>query len=208
MTFHIPDRSDYILRYCQGKTVLDLGSIGASFHHERWLFPKIKSVAKHTRGIDYNREAIPEANRIAGSGIEFGNVLELDLKEKFDVIVAGELIEHLTDVGVFLENIKKHLQDDGVFIVTTPNVFALSSIARALLVGSVPHHPDHVLFYDIGTLRYALKRHGFRVIRHYYTTEREETVIRSTIIRLLGKWRPLWNTDLMVVCQMESSLRS
>ena len=50
---------------------------------------------------------------------------KIRLGRKFDVIVTGEILEHLPNQGLFLENAERHLKKKGVQILTTPNALAL-----------------------------------------------------------------------------------
>lgn len=51
----------------------------------------------------------------------------------FDVIIYGEVIEHLTDSPIYsLYNIHRVLKDNGILIVTTPNVFRFENLLKFL----------------------------------------------------------------------------
>ena len=60
-----------------------------------------------------------------------------------DVVIAGEVIEHLDDPGGFLDGLHALLATDGVLIVTTPNASGLVN-TFALLANYEVNHPDHV----------------------------------------------------------------
>ncbi len=89
----------------------------------------------------------------------------------FDVVVAGEIIEHLFDPFTFLAECARVMKKGGRIIVTTPN---LASLGRRflLLVGKNPYidpwaEPGgiggHVRYYVPETLRELLRRAGFTV---------------------------------------------
>jgi 2-polyprenyl-3-methyl-5-hydroxy-6-metoxy-1,4-benzoquinol methylase len=40
--------------------------------------------------------------------------------ESFDVVISMEVIEHIAEQSVFLEEIKRVLRIDGIFILSTP----------------------------------------------------------------------------------------
>ena len=54
--------------------------------------------------------------------IEHDASLPFPIKEKFDVVLAVEVIEHIVDTEAFLVNCKDALNKNGLFIVTTPNL--------------------------------------------------------------------------------------
>lgn len=203
----IKDRYDYIKEYCRGKTVLDLGAIGNNFeiHSERtpWLHLIIKNAAKELIGLDNDKEKIKKAEKISGTQIIYGDVSNFDLGKKFDVILAGELIEHLENFRGFFESVKKHMNSDSLFIITTPNCFSFDNLIRALLFGKTKHHPGHIVYFDLGTLSELLEKNGFKIIKYYYGTEKEKTIVKITILRVLGFLRKIFNKDLMVVAQLK-----
>ena len=45
----------------------------------------------------------------------------MELKEKFDFIFAGEIVEHVIDVDVFLKAVDSVLGENGHVCLTTPN---------------------------------------------------------------------------------------
>lgn len=50
------------------------------------------------------------------------------LSEKYDVVVGFDVIEHLTDIGDFVNNVYNILNKDGIIIVETPNFNSLLRI--------------------------------------------------------------------------------
>src|SRR5439155_3960525 len=80
----------------------------------------------------------------------------------FDVVVAGELIEHVQNVGHFLAASAELLRPDGVLIVTTPNALRFYNPLPALF-GFELVHPDHVAWFSPKTLRRAAEMSGLSV---------------------------------------------
>ena len=62
--------------------------------------------------------------------------------ERFDVILASELFEHISDPRSFLDHVRNHLADDGVVVLATPDASAvdqetpLATLLPALGIGS------------------------------------------------------------------------
>lgn len=105
--------------YAFNKDLLDIGcgeGYGSYF---------LSSVAKKVVGIDYDQEIINYAkNKYHKDNLIF---YALDVKElgslnnRFDIICAFQIIEHIQNTKLFLEYIKSLLHDDGIFICSTPN---------------------------------------------------------------------------------------
>jgi 2-polyprenyl-3-methyl-5-hydroxy-6-metoxy-1,4-benzoquinol methylase len=63
-------------------------------------------------GVDYDRQAV-EQLRAKGFDVRVGNVENLDLGRRYEVVVAGELFEHLTNHRSFLDSVRRHLAPGG-----------------------------------------------------------------------------------------------
>lgn len=93
-------------------------------------------------------------------GLAAGSIFE---RESFDLIVAGELIEHIepSEVNLFLREVFKILKPGGIFIFTTPNPSDIKSRIkkRSVLGGS------HVSQHYIRETKIRLRMESFRVIK-------------------------------------------
>jgi SAM-dependent methyltransferase len=89
---------------------------------------------------------------------------------RFDVVVAGEIIEHLLETLPFLEELRRVTRPGGTVIVTTPNLAHLPDRLRLLLGGTPtqtqPLHPFlklHIRPFTRASLRSALGAAGLKV---------------------------------------------
>ncbi len=160
-------REEIILSYLEGKDILDIGSIGQDmdfFSRELlnvkesgrsdkyYLWDRMKMKARSLTGIDTEP---PQAESIVQ-----GNMETYDFKRQFDLVVAGDVLEHVDNQGLFLRNIHRHLREEGLLILTTPN-------AKWPTVMLKPN-PTHTLWHDRYTLDEILSRCGFDMIRFLY----------------------------------------
>ena len=156
-------REDVIIPLIKGKRVLDVGSVGQSGEYCLWNL--LVEHAKTVVGVD-----LPDAEQTAkaligvrpeglqhatDTRIVLGDMESISLERSFDVAVAGDVIEHVSNPGRFLDNIRRHLEGDGTLAITTPN-------AKWPTVALAPN-PTHVLWHDRFTLRTLLERHGYQV---------------------------------------------
>lgn len=56
-----------------------------------------------------------------GYNVSVGDAEKLDINSTYDVIVAGEVIEHLANPGMFLDSVQSVMTDESIVILTTPN---------------------------------------------------------------------------------------
>lgn len=148
----------------QDTKILDLGCVQHSAEkasNEDWVHGRLYDVGEKVVGLDYEAEEV-ERLREQGYDVVHGDAENLSLDERFDVVVAGELIEHLSNVGNFLDGVHDHLRPSGEFVMTTPNPWAFHRFKQALF-GDVFSNEEHTCWFDERTLRQLLGRHGFEV---------------------------------------------
>ena len=69
----------------------------------------------------------PPVPASAGTTCVAADAEEFDLGRSFEVVWAGEIIEHLSCAGGFLDAARRHLEPGGRLVITTPNAFAVSN---------------------------------------------------------------------------------
>ena len=164
------NRERYILDHCRGKSVLHLGCVDypvtvLQIKTGRWLHSQIMKVADEVVGIDLDKPGIEDLKKNGIDNILYGNVEDLSPLNlgAFDVIVAGEIIEHLNNPGLFLKQMKKVMHPDSILIVTTVNAYCLRRILR-IPFGKESVHPDHVYYFSHSTLTSLLERFDYKII--------------------------------------------
>ena len=87
----------------------------------------------------------------------------------FDVVWAGETLEHAADVTGLLAEARRVLRPGGVLVATTPNLARLRVAAEALagrpLEARLDPRADHLRFFTARTLRRSLRDAGFAQVR-------------------------------------------
>lgn len=172
------DRFPIIAQYAQnGKAVMDLGCVDSRpARHDaaarieykaNLLHKRIAQINKDVLGVDIDPQG---ANVLNGQGynVIVANVETMDLGKKFDTIIAGEIIEHLENPGLFLRNMRRHLKDEGVIIISTPNPFYAGSAWKIWRYGKPAVHEDHMGWQDPTTLAQLLRRTGFEPFDGYW----------------------------------------
>ena len=101
--------------------VLDAGcGSGYGTAHLASLDPTLQVV-----GIDHNEEALAYARaHYAGPNLRFarGDCMALEFPDgEFDLVVAFEVLEHLSEPTKFLEQVRRVLRPSGHLLVSTPN---------------------------------------------------------------------------------------
>jgi methionine biosynthesis protein MetW len=87
----------------------------------------------------------------------------------FDFIICSEVLEHLEQPSNVLENVKKYLTKDGLFLVTTPNITLWTHRIR-LLIGKFPNYDkSHINFWDLDSFIKLLHNYGYEILNFYPT---------------------------------------
>ncbi len=96
---------------------------------------------------------------------------QLSFEDKFfDVVWAGDLIEHIHFTDTFINEVNRVLKLGGLFILTTPMHNRLKSIIISLYNFEEHFNPEfpHLRFYTLKSLRRVLETRGFRIVRVKY----------------------------------------
>lgn len=103
-------------------------------------------------------------------------------EERFDVVVAADVLEHLKDPAAVLKKLKDHLEPTGCVVASIPNV-AHGSVRLALLGGRFPYSElglldrTHLRFFTRETVEELFEQAGFglgKLERHTVPIESSE----------------------------------
>ncbi|TMK54792.1 MAG: class I SAM-dependent methyltransferase [Actinobacteria bacterium] len=96
-------------------------------------------------GVDVDREALAEAAKL-GIDTKWADADEPLPFEgaSFDVVVAGELLEHVRDPDGLVAEARRVLRPGGQFVASVPNAFRLKNRLRFLLGRKPEDDPTHL----------------------------------------------------------------
>jgi 2-polyprenyl-3-methyl-5-hydroxy-6-metoxy-1,4-benzoquinol methylase len=154
----------FALRYATGKRTLDIGCVmhdPENYRSKYWLHRALAAVSSELVGIDSYREGVNFLTE-RGYNVLVADAQDFDLGRQFDVIVAGDIIEHLANLAGFLESCKRHMAADGRLIISTPNPWYWRHVVHAAL-GRVRVNPEHTCWFCPETLRQLVERQGLAV---------------------------------------------
>jgi SAM-dependent methyltransferase len=163
-------RFEFFIKHLPDGLVLDYGcGIGEGTHF----------IATHKGyrvfGLDISIEAVNYASKtFKKPDLSFtcGDVMAPIFASKiFDGIISLEVIEHITEAKIFLNNVNKLLKRTGVFMLSTPNRLISSPIPNTLW-------PDHVIEYDAKELRELLNMffHSVTILGEYIPVYEDNTI--------------------------------
>jgi 2-polyprenyl-3-methyl-5-hydroxy-6-metoxy-1,4-benzoquinol methylase len=180
----------------RGKRVLDVGCAAGDL--ARVLAERGCGVT----GIEIDPEAAHQAEKHC-ERVVIGDVEELDLSEMlggeaFDVIVFGDMLEHLKNPLRTLDRLKPFLRSEGYLVASIPNV-AHGSVRLALMQGKFQYSQlgllddTHLRFFTRESVEQLFEDAGFlitglkRTLRGIFDTEIEieEALIPDEVLELV-----------------------
>ena len=188
----VADRATFLEARCRGKVVVDIGCVAhdvARMASPLWLHRRLATAAARCVGVDVDAAGV-EAMRSLGF-----DAIEHDLREGLgplaslvpvDVIVAGEVIEHVEDVGMLFRAASSALTGSGELIVTTPNPYAPARV-RAARRGVVWENVDHILYAFPSGVAELAERYGL-VLTEVCDVERPRTRGVANHLRSIRRW--------------------
>jgi 2-polyprenyl-3-methyl-5-hydroxy-6-metoxy-1,4-benzoquinol methylase len=167
----VKNRRDFIVQYCKGKKVLNIGCNSGPLHQELmkvcynlWGVDKEKS-----ENEDHSWQVIPlDLDKVNGK-----DTLPFPQDLGIEVVVCGEVLEHLANPGWFLQRLIKTLPE-AVVIITVPNAFSKGAHNwNGQRVENV--NLDHVSWYSYRTLKTLVERYNYSVERWYWYNGKPQT---------------------------------
>jgi 2-polyprenyl-3-methyl-5-hydroxy-6-metoxy-1,4-benzoquinol methylase len=157
-------RRAFLLRHVSaGDRVLDLGAGDGAFAEA------LMAAGARVAGVDVAEEALRRA-RLRVPGADLRHVAEGEAlpfgEDAFDVVWAGEVLEHVADVVGLLAEVRRLLRWGGTLLATTPHHGRVALAALALRPGrALEEHfdprADHLRFFTARSLRELVADAGF-----------------------------------------------
>lgn len=186
-------RTPALIELSRGRSVLHLGCTNWPYTAESLrsgalLHQHLRGVASELWGLDEDPLGLQALQDLGFDRLIQGDLLHLDQAVPFvgtagaetaaaegptalgpfDLVIAGEVIEHLSNPAAMLQGIKPLLAPDGELVVTVPSAycaFRFASYAASGVRGNPePVHPDHVAYYSETTLTHLLDIEGYDVV--------------------------------------------
>ncbi|MFZ2253461.1 MAG: class I SAM-dependent methyltransferase [Minisyncoccia bacterium] len=191
--------------------VLDVGFLGQgiTMNDANWPHMQLRMCAKDVYGIDleFDRAEFPDEEhyrKISAEKFDFGEI-------KFDVIVAGDIIEHLSNPGLFLDSAAQALQQGGVLIMSTPNCFNLWNLIGKVMRYEPTVNADHTCYFSEKTITRLLDKNDWVIdeILYLYSldthyTESWKKKIQNILYWFLSKFTTKFLEPMVVIARKRS----
>jgi 2-polyprenyl-3-methyl-5-hydroxy-6-metoxy-1,4-benzoquinol methylase len=188
-------RDNWLIDTCRGKKVLHVGCTDSPITAEKvasreLLHFKLAEVADQIIGLDIDREGIavlselmPDKTFLIHSAEELHTCQSLD-GEKFDIIIAADVIEHMSNIGLFFAGVQNLLAPQGKILISTPQSFSIKRMIPMLFMGYEYVHFDHIAYFSVATLSRLLSRYGLS-IRETYMFQWHNPTFKNRVANIL-----------------------
>ncbi len=162
--YYISVRQDLIklIPRLDNQRILEIGCGGG----DTLIEIKKQGIAGEVVGIEMNSLDSSNQNSNLIDKLIIGNIeqIELDYPEKyFDVILCGDVLEHLIDPWSLILKLTKHLKENGIWIISLPNIREISTLYKIVIKGDFKYVDGGIL--DKTHLRFFCKKNIIELIR-------------------------------------------
>lgn len=154
----------------KGLKVLEIGAAyGATLH-----YLKQNGIAAETVGVDLFEDTKNPQNYLPANQFIFGNIEQIELpgfEKHFDLILLPDVLEHLIEPQKVLEKLQKHLKDDGIIILSMPNIRHYSAMVKIFFKGNFEYEESglfdytHMRFYCKKNIAALVRKSGYTILQ-------------------------------------------
>jgi len=156
----------------KGKKILDFGCLDGTF------LSYLDKRNNEFYGVDASDFAVKESRKkgIKVTQYFFDDSKPLPYKDStFDLIVLGEVIEHIYNTDFLLQELHRVLKNKGLLLISTPNIASFGRRASLLLginpiIETSPNDADssgHIRYFTFQSLRDLVQKHFFKEISSF-----------------------------------------
>jgi 2-polyprenyl-3-methyl-5-hydroxy-6-metoxy-1,4-benzoquinol methylase len=208
------EREQFIIDRCRGRRALHIGCVGFADHTDEErvqrapeaLHYKLTAVTSSIVGVDYSAAVVETYRRlgiydniIVGDATRLG---ECGLKPDFDVIVAGDILEHLGEPGRLLAGVSDLCNPETEVLISVPNAFGFANFMRYAM-GKFRDGAEHVMMFNHQNLDQLMARYGLRMVESYSAYEEKSKAVTPGYLfkpahAVFSKWPHLGGTLIAV----------
>lgn len=179
-------------RRIKGKKVLDVGCLAS---YEQNIMKRHKEYRKATDqivGVDINQDFLDKAKQQGVKDLFYCDATnKKDVESivekfgKFDIVIASDVIEHIGNHTLFVDNLKLAMRDNGSLFLTVPNMRGIRWF-HMFYKDKIKINPDHVCWFDVITLSILLGRSQMKITEAMYHGNKDDK-LRARELKLQYK---------------------
>lgn len=126
-------------------------------------------------GIDFSDTGIKKFNPKMLDKVQIGDAFDIlnKIKQKFDICMINNVLEHVIDPRKMLENLRFLLKKEGIISITIPNDFSHIQ-NEALKLGHIKEEfwvdtPEHLHYFNTENIQKFINKQNFKILDMYST---------------------------------------
>jgi 2-polyprenyl-3-methyl-5-hydroxy-6-metoxy-1,4-benzoquinol methylase len=199
------DNLETLRKYLYQETVLDIGCVGQAngLDNPHHVFTRInRDYTPYVIGIDINSEGV-KILQDRGHNVKDVSLNEFKGLGKFNAVTMFDLIEHVSNQGLMLDDVKEVMHPRGHLIILTDNVDGFHyRFHRNVFKRKI--NSEHTCVYGYPELTQLLERHGFVIEKRFYASSETGNILYKSFIMLeyaLFKLRLVSPSKILIVCR-------
>jgi 2-polyprenyl-3-methyl-5-hydroxy-6-metoxy-1,4-benzoquinol methylase len=143
-------KDSIFLEASHARSVLDIGVCEHTLENidsPQWFHKKLYGHASHVKGVDIDESLVRELKAREFNVDVVDACSQIDLGERFEVVLIGDVIEHVANPEALLSFAKRHLVPGGRIFVSTPNPFSILWFRQVATHGSFHGNLQHVAWF-------------------------------------------------------------
>jgi hypothetical protein len=209
----IQSRLEFVVKLCEGKQIIHLGCadhkeiIDDKIKKNQWLHKLLTEHAAKCIGVDNNIEALEHIKKIGYTNVYAADIthdalLPEIIAQKWDYMILGEIIEHISDPAAFLNALRmKYAGYVGKIILTTPHAFRYKNFTRAAFNHQEIINSDHRFWFTPFTLAKIAVDAGLSP-EEFWLVENLKPGPRSIFKKWLLKKYPAYRDTIIMSCAL------
>lgn len=112
--------------------------------------------------------------------------------EKFDLVIAGDVLEHILDTELFFQNVSAVLNEKGLVLISVPNIRQIRALFQIFIKGTFPRNETglfddtHLRWFCKSDLISYAERYSFSVVEHRYVGKYANRLIPNIVNEFLA----------------------
>ncbi len=149
------------------KTILELG--GGEFDTLNFLINKFNASGV---GIDQRKPKNTKTFEFYQGDLDNPSIFEALGDRKFDLIIAGDVLEHTSNPEIICTKLMDLLDDDGIFILSVPNIRNIKAFFWIFIMGTFPRNEKGLFdktnrsWFTYSDLKGMLLRCGYLIMKY------------------------------------------
>lgn len=158
-----------------------------------WKHQYISDASRFCLGIDIDQAGIDDMKNRGYEALCIDATSNVDIGKKFDLIIIGDVIEHLTSLDGVLKFAYRHLESEGSIIVSTPNPFYIGTVFRAWFRGPMVANLEHCCWISESNILELTRRLELKIDAIIYPTgNSSNNKLISFLKNLMFRFRSYW----------------